>query len=326
MINEFKYTDKHDWDESRIQKCCPDPKPNPPDPPSSDCCYNTWQSELTVVNWELKEVTNELVYTQKHLTLVTTRFNRLKTWNDELSAANDLAFKICHQLEIIESQLVNICKNTQFTVKGVEILYCMVREFYITLDSLQAKYDSLVNCIKCLNNTALTMTTGIGKVLSDYGTALTAVTGTRDTLIVLVMSAMDSSLSLHRQICDQYGYKRLIRLWQDTLACGVPCEEWTPVRQLQTAKGAPQPERVVPDIIPGGQAGEPFCLEPILHFPICNEGYFKEIHELYEEEKREVKELTNEVKELTKRQLALQAIQQSLQNALKEVNPAMRCS
>ena len=327
MINEFKYTEQREWDDSRILKCCPEPKPNPSDPPSSDCCYNSWQAELDVVNWELTEVTNELTHAQKHLSLVTTRYTRLKLWNDELSSANDLALAVCRQLEIIEAQLVNTCKNTQFTVKGVEILYCMVREFYLTLDQLQAKYDSLQNCIKCLANPALQPTAGIVKVLTDYGTALTAVLATRDALIVLVMSAMDSAVSLHRQICDHYGYKRLIRIWQDTLACGVPCEEGPIIRPLEASKQ----ER---GGIPGGPgvgssgvaAGEPFCLEPILHFPICNEGYCKEIHFLYETEKKEMKELTKEVQELTKRQLALQAIQQSLQNALKEVNPAVRCS
>jgi hypothetical protein len=314
MINEFKYTEQREFDESKILKCCPDPKqPKPGDPLSSDCCYNNWQAELDIVNSELAVVTSELTHAQKHLAVVTTRYGRLKTWNDELSSANDLAFAVCRQLEIIEAQLVNTCKNTQFTVKGVEILFCMVREFYLTLDQLQAKYDSLQNCIKCLNNPALTATTGVGKVLADYGTALSAVTATRDALIVLVMSAVDSAAGLHRQICDQYGYKRLIRIWQDTLACGVPCEDGPVIRPLEAK------EKVI-------VAGEPFCLEPILEFPICNQAYFREIHSLFEAERREMRELTNEVKELTKHQLALQAIQQSLQNALKEVNPAVRCN
>lgn len=313
MINEFKYTEQREFDESKVLKCCPEPKPGPNEPPSSDCCYNSWQAELDIVNWELTTVTSELTHAQKHLAVVTTRYNRLKTWSDELSSANDLSFAVCRQLEIIEAQLVNTIKNTQFTVKGVELLYCMVREFYITLDQLQGKYDSLQNCIKCLNNPALTATSGIGKVLADYGTALAAVLATRDALIVLVMSAMDSAVSLHRQIGDAYGYKRLIRIWQDTLACGVPCEDGPVIRPLETKDKA---------IV----AGEPFCLEPILGFPICNQPYYREIHSLFEAERREMRELTNEVKELTKRQLALQAIQQSLQNALKEVNPAVRCS
>src|SRR5579859_2069621 len=260
MINEFKYTEQREYDDSKILKCCPEPKPGQSDPPSSDCCYNNWQAELDVVNWELTEVTNELTHAQKHLALVTTRFTRLKTWNDELSSANELAFAVCRQLEIIEAQLVNVCKNTQFTVKGVEILYCMVREFFLTLDQLQAKYDHLQNCIKCLNNAALQPGSGIVKVLTDYGTALTAVLATRDALIVLVMSAMDSAVSLHRQICDGYGYRRLIRMWQDALACGVPCEDGPVIRPLEKEKVGVAGGTAVVSSCAG--AGEPFCLEP----------------------------------------------------------------
>src|SRR5579872_7199412 len=165
MLNEFRHSNHHhDWDEEKVKRCCPEPPPQP-NPPGSDCCYNTWEWELKKVNWELKEVTNELTHVQKHLAVVTTRYNRLKQWHEELSTANELAFKICRQLEVIEAQLVNICKNTRFTFKAIEILYCMIREFYCTVDILQEKYDCLMNCIKCLNNPALTTTQGIGKYL-----------------------------------------------------------------------------------------------------------------------------------------------------------------
>jgi len=317
MINVLEYTK---WDDSQLHKCCPDPKPNPPDPPSSDCCFNSWQGDLTSINLELTEVNKELAHVQKHLAIATIRYTRLKTWNDELTTANDLAINMCHKLEIIEAQLINICVKTDSTIKGVEILYCMVRDFYQTLDILQEKYDYLQNCIKCLGNSALTPTQGIGKCLADYGALLTAVLATRDGLIQLMMMAMDSSISLHRQLCDPYGYKKLIRVWQDTLACGIPCEEGTLYSPGASRQPSPPPaDKNQPE-------PDPFCLEPILRFPICNERYYRDIHEWYEIEKKVVKDLNHEVKELTKRQVNLQASQQSLQNALKEVTPSLRCS
>lgn len=316
MFNEFKHTDHCDWDRSKIDRCCPEPPPPPCNPPSSDCCYETWDGELKRVTRELKEVTLELTHVQKHLTVVTTRYNRLKQWYDELKSANDLAFKICRQLEIIEAQLVNICKNTCFTVKAVEILYCMLREFYCTVDCLQGKYDCLINCIKCLNNPSLTLTQGIGKYLSDYGTTLTAVIQTRNTLIPLVMTAIDNSIKLHRGICDHHGYKKLILHWQETLHCGIPCSE------EGHASGASPLTATLPVRASDAPEGEAFCLDPILHFPICNDHYYREIETLYEIEKEEVAILTRESNELTKKQLALTAVQQSLVKALKEVTPS----
>lgn len=318
MLNELKYPDKLALDQSKVA-CCPPPKHTPP--PSQgqdpDCCYNTWQHELHFVNLELTEVNNELTHVTKHLAVATDRLTRLTTWNTELITANDLAFKICQQLEVIEAQLIVVCKNTEATKNGIEFLICMVREFYGGVDELQARYDRLMNCIKCLNNPALTVTQGIGKCLADYGTALTAVVGARDALVQQVMAVYSAAVGLHEQICDDHGYKRLIAIWQDTLGCRIPCEEgpWGP------ADPAPRQGTKPPQNMP-----DPFWLDPILRFPLCNEAYVHEINKLYRDEKMEVKFLTDQQTGLTKRKLHLTTIQMGLVNALKEVSPSVRCS
>jgi hypothetical protein len=309
MLIEFEVVEKIDWDVVKVHRCCPEPPRTPPVPTGPDCGYNTWNWEKKIVDWELKEVTSELTHVQKHLVVATTRYTRLKQWHDELTAANELAFKICRQLEVIEAQLENICRNACYTIKAVEILYCMVREFYVVVDGLQQKWDRLMNCIKCMNNPALTPTQGIGKYLTDYGTALTAVINTRTTLLPLLMAAVDSSIKLHREICDHYGYRKLILLWEELFHCGIPCEE----------KGHSHPHEETPTVGVGSE--ESLCLEPIFHFPICNDPYYTEILELYEVEKKEVHDLTRESNELTKEQVALTAKQQSLVKALKEVTP-----
>jgi hypothetical protein len=316
MLNEFRHECRPRWDIDKIHRCCPEPPPTHEPPCNPDCCWDVWNWELINVNIELKDVGYELADAQKHLTVVTTRYNRLKTWHDELTAANELSFKICRQLDLIEDQLESICKNTCFTVNAVEILYCMIREFYYTVDELQEKYDCIMNCIKCLNIPALNTTSGIGKVLTDYGTALTAVIQTRAAMIALIMTIVDGALKLHDELCDECGYQLLIRHCMESLHCGVPCgrdeeEKEEPRRlPLRGAVVRPEPE------------AEEFCLAPMLQFPICNDPYYRLIAELYMEEKKEVDELTKRVNELTKRQLALQAIQQSLTKALKEVTPA----
>jgi len=273
-----------------------------------------WNYELTNVNIELKDVGYELTDAQKHLTVVTTRYTRLKTWHDEMTKANELSFKICRQLDLIDDQLESICKNTCFTVNAVEVLYCMIREFYYTVDELQEKYDCIMNCIKCLNIPTLNTTQGIGKVLTDYGTALAAVVQTRAALVPLIMAIVDGALKLHDELCDECGYQLVIRECMEALHCGIPCgHEYEEERRSIPQRG--------PGVAPV-EPPEEFCLTPMFQFPICNDPYYRLIAELYEREKIEVDELTRRVNELTKRQLALQAIQQSLTKALKEVTPA----
>jgi hypothetical protein len=135
------------------------------------------------------------------------------------------------------------------------------------------------------------------------------------------MAAVDGAIKLHREICDRYGYRKLILLWEELFHCGVPCEEeghHHPHPEPLVQRGRNTGEEV-PTV--GVGAEESLCLEPIFHFPICNDHYYKEILVLYEEEKKEVHELTRESNELTKEQVALTAKQQSLVKALKEVNP-----
>jgi hypothetical protein len=296
--------------------CCPPPH-EPKQPPSAqdpDCCYNTWKHELDNVNARLDEVNNHLTHLGKHLAVANDRLTRLTTWNGELVTANDLAIKVCQQLEIIEAQLIVVCRNTDSTKRGIEILICMIREFYVTVDELRVRYDRLVTCIKLLNNPALTLAQGIGKSISDFGAALDLVTATRDDLIKQVLVAYSSVVGLHQQICDEHGYKKLISIWQDTMGCRDPCEEgiWGYDPKRPGAK-----EAVMPDS---------YCLDPVLRLPICHEAYAHEISLLVVEEKRQVKELTELQTSLTKDKNHLVTLQTGLTNAIKEVQPSVRCS
>jgi hypothetical protein len=311
MLSIYEYKEQQGWDEDALCKCCDQSKPTPPDPPGSDCCYNTWQAELKGVTWEYNKVTRELAHVQKYLDLITTRTTRLKTWFDELYTANELAKKICHQLEIIEAQVINICINTEFTVEGIQILYCMIREFYVEIDCLTHKYEYLINCIKCQNNPSLSLTQGIGKVISDYGAQLAVLTATRDNLIKLVMGALAMANQLHWEICDSYGFRRLIGDWQKLLHCGEICEP-IPMEGHHHDPDAPVSEKE--------------CLFPLLEFPICNTSYYKLIDRLYKKDKEKMHELTEKKQKLTKKQLALAACQQSLTTALKEVGTSVTCS
>ena len=315
MLSKLQYPKDLKWDEDKI-KCCPPPQRQTPPPASQDpdCCYNAWQHELCIVNGRLNETNNALDHLGKQLTVATERLNRLSTWNTELVTANDLARKICHQLEVISHQLEIICRNTDSTSRAIEVLICMFREFYVTVDVLQSKYDRLITCIKCLNNPALTVTTGIGKCLSDFGAALAAVTAQRDTLIQQVMLVYSISVGLHEQICDDYGYRRLTRIWQDTLGCKSWCDEgvWGFDPKRPGAKPNDMPD--------------PFCQTPILRMPLCNEEYVTEINFLYEEEKAWVKVLTERQTVLTRDKNHLTIVQTGLTNAIKEVQPSVRCS
>jgi len=315
MLSIYEENGKKEWRDEHFRDCCYQP---PQPDPGGDCCYNTWNSELKKVNQELAIADKKLQHVTKYLGVVTDRTTRLEKWYTELDNASQLANEICCQLEIIESQLNSICINTEFTIKAIKILWCMVKEFYIEVDCLYVKFECIMNCIKCLNTTAISTTQGIGKVLADYGTALTALIGTRDNLLKLVAAALAAAEKLHWEICDSCGFSRLITDWQETLHCGVPCEpvdiECVDDEDDDDSRDdcAPMPHEN--------------CLFPILSFPICQTDYYKLIAWLYRKDKRLMKKLTERKQKLTKWFNSLTAGQASLTNALKEVNQTARCS
>jgi len=316
MLSIYETNGKREWRDEQFRECCPQP---PQPDPGGDCCYNTWNSELKTVNEQLALADKKLAHVTKYLGVVTDRTSRLEKWYTELNSVGQLTNDICSQLEIIESQLNSICINTDFTIKAIHYLLCMVKEFYIEVDCLNVKYDCIMNCIKCLNVSNLSTTQGIGKALSDYGTALTALVNTRDNLMKLVMAALSAAEKLHWEICDTCGFTRLIADWQQTLHCDSLCE---PV-DIDCIDADDDDDDQRDDCAPMPHEN---CLFPILSFPICRTDYYKLVAWLYRKDRRLMKQLTERKQKLTKWVNSLTAGQASLTNALKEVNQTARCS
>ena len=171
MLTQHKYAnlDQAVW-EPKIKDCCA--KENPDDPSGCDCCYDSWLLELKDVKVKYSQTEEKAKQLKDELSVVADRRDKLKKWFDELTTANDLARKICDQLEIILTQTDKIATNTDLAVQAIKTLYCMIRDFYMQVDLIKTKYDRLMNCIKCLNNPALAPGQGIMKCLEEYGKKL----------------------------------------------------------------------------------------------------------------------------------------------------------
>src|SRR5262249_20355109 len=122
-------------------------------------------------------------------------------------------------------QIHRIGKNTHLTVKAINILYCMIRDFYMQLDLLKKKYDELINCIKCLNNPALAPNQGIRILIDDYGKKLDIVIATRDVLLTSFIGAIDIANRINKNISHHFGLQTVVKEWKKTFHCEEKCEE-----------------------------------------------------------------------------------------------------
>lgn len=347
--HNYKPSTKNIGEGSKIFYCC---STQQTDDPCSDCCYDTWSDELKDVSTRYGHAVEEAQQLQNRLSLVLDKRNRFKKWLDELTDAEEKAKAISDQLEIIASQSEKIWFNACKASEAIEILFCMVRDFYYQVDEIKKRYDLLQNCINNNTDPSLVKDQGILKCLGEYYKKLDEVIKTRDELIKAVIAAIRLAQLIRNNIstrncpCEEdqydpckpgticdcktcpevYGFKAIICDWYCELHCdnggGKPCndddDEKTPA-QNQTTQTTP------------GTGSDPCqqekChLKPSFDLPLCKNNKYKElINGLYTKDNDCVTKLTDQLKDKNKEKEALDACKKSLENAIKEVNPKDRC-
>ena len=294
MITEHDYRnlDQSQW-EPKIKDCCDKGGGSDTPPDGCDCCYDTWQSELKQVNAKFSHTDEEARQASNQLGYITARRDKLKTWYDELTKANDLSRQICHQLEIMLSQIGKISSNTKLAAKALKVLYCMVRDFYMQVDLIKTKYDQLMNCIKCLNDPVLAPGQGIMKCLEDYGKKLDALIATRDVLVKMLMDAIYAAYRINKNIAKYYGLYTVIHEWVVAFNCDESCGDDEGQQSQQHEKFK---EKEGHDHYHGHHdCKEEVCkLEPMLSFPICNDPYYHEIWKKYDSDKNKAEKLAKD--------------------------------
>lgn len=353
MLTEHKYakSDVQLGEGSDIFNCC---KKTPDDPNCTECCYDTWKDELKTVKQQYAEKEEQVYQLEKKLGFITERRNRFKNWLNELDKAEDLARKICGQLDIIAVQSDKIWYNSCQAVHAIEILFCMVRDFYMQVDYLKTRYEDLQNCISRNTDPSLVKDSGILKCLKEYYDKLDAIIKTRDEIIKAILEAIKISNLIRNNIstrdcpdkncppkeggtpydpckesngCDckndgpsYYGFKTIICEWYCAFECDDDCKPGDDPCKDQTPQSKPAP---VNECDPC--ADEECDLEPQFGFPICKNTYKCCIKKRYEFDEQYVRTLSEELVEARKKKEALKACKDSLDQAILVVDPKSRC-
>lgn len=351
-IHKYQRINK-DWDKDKIKDCC---KTNTTDnPPCDDCCYDTWSDEVKQVAKRLKAKQEESAQLQKKLEFLNWRRDKFKTWLTELETAQKMAQDICRQLELIAAHSNKIWSNSFLAVKAIQLLFCMIRDFFMQLDYLKVRYEILQKCIDKNTDPSLIKGQGILKYLDEYGFKLDAVIKTRDDIIKAAVDAVRLSNLLRNNIstrewpfneyipcqttydpCSKehhppcpdpnsnhvhYGFKTIICEWFRLFNCEEKCcDDENPVQPRHN-------QQISASNTPAKQVGycDDDCELETFTFPICNNEYKECINEKFVKDDKEVKKLSEELKEVNKEKEALQACKSSLDAAIKEVNPTDRC-
>ena len=310
--NEYVVLDDK-WVEDKRYKCCVE---DPNEPPSCDCCYNTWEKELKESNLEFSQVTEEAKQISEKYKYITLERDKFKEWLDDLIKANQLANDVCGQFQVISAQLEKICTNSEKSVEAIEILFCMVRDLFEQIDLIVSLYNEVDACIKALNREELPEDSGIRKCLKVFMEKVDAVVKLRDELIKALMKIIRDAKVLHAGICSDFGIEVWVAEWLGILNCDEDCDKnnTTPV------------EDPCKEIVKDANDGMKNCvLIPMLTFPICNDNYYRWVKKKYEDDVNDANDVAKELVEANKRKEAIAACKASLTAALAAVDPKELC-
>jgi hypothetical protein len=320
MLTKHIYKPLEDnWDE-KIKNCCTNPTGETPT--GSDCCYDEWIEELKKVNKAYKEAEEDARQKNAEFVYVSDRRDQFRLWYDELTKANYLEKAICDQLNILYCQVEKIGINTQYTVDAIKILFCMIREYYLGLDRLKEKYDQVLACIKCLSNPELVPGSGLMKLIEDYGLKLDTAMASGNDLLKMIMAALSLAEKIDLNIGPDYGLQTVVYEWRNALNCSEKCGD------SQGSQSSQQKSTSSPGIqnTPDEECDKDECeLRPQLKLPVCNDHYYKRIWDKYSKDKKEAEELSAYLMEKNKIKESLLACKQSLETAIKVVDPKERC-
>lgn len=212
-----------DWDdkgEPKLKDCC---KSNTQDDPTGcDCCYDTWSDELKKRQDEFGRANEMASQAKDKLAFSKSKRDGLKKWLDEMVLLDDYSKDICNQFSLIISSVDKICSSSGYTIKAVDILFCMVRDFYSQLDKIKVHYEKLQNCIKVLDATILIPGKGFMKCLEYYNEKLDGVLKTKEDIVKQIMEIIKLANLVQEDVCPDFGLSCVLDRWQCTLGCKPP--------------------------------------------------------------------------------------------------------
>jgi hypothetical protein len=325
LLLKYNMEDMPECDQ-KVKDCCvKDKKPPDTNTGSGDCCYDGWTIEFKDYDKKYKHADSTVTYITERLKHLGTQRDMWKAWKDELDKICEFSKTICHQLEIVLHHTTRISRNEWLTKRAINLLFCMIRDFYMQIDLLKKKYDYLINCIRCINNPGLVSGQGVMGLIEDYGKKLTIVIQTRDALIDAVVTAISIVNNINKNLGHQghqFGLTTVLHEWKQAFNC-----EGKPEEESDDKKGYDYGKEGFHKPATQGEF-EDTGLEPMLRFPVCESRYYKKIDGKYVEDTKDFNKLTKWLLDETKHRDNLKALRDGLTSVISDpnVDPSKRCA
>ena len=267
-------------------------------------CIKKWESDL-------RKATNALVKKQAELNKAQKKYENAQTWDKKLESlfkdlkqTDERSANVLEEIGVLSSILEKVCENTACVKEVVEILYCMIKEFYECTDQLKQKLTNIKREIECLNDPGLNASTSIViKCIEDLCAKIDEAIKSQQELIKKLIEVVKCTCELYESLC------------------GEDCSLSTIIVDLETLFSQGPGEA-------NAECKTDSCnanLQPKPTMPLNCDPFYKQINDQTKNAEKELEEAKKEYSDLRKERDKLLSLKNSLAEAIKAAQAAKAC-
>ncbi|HWV67428.1 hypothetical protein [Chitinophaga sp.] len=273
-------------------------------------CVDDWKKELKAKGSLYQQKAAEAAKKKEELARALDWRNKVKGYFDNVQKSAEKADAITSKVKVVLDILEKLCKSTGYSVKAIEVFFCMTKELYTKVDEVAACYNNITKAIDCSNDQVLKKG-GITDAWADYGKKLQDVIAIGNDIFNNIVIALKAATILDESICEKdYGIKAAI--------AGIGCI-FNPSGNGNTANG-------------GIKSGEDDSMEicctdklvcPV--FPLKNDQYYTLTEKHLSNADTRLAAIKPEYDKVSQEANRLQACTDSLTKAIKQAQDAKAC-
>lgn len=284
-------------------------------------CIEFWESELAQVDNVLRVVQAEKEDAERVKNCITDWEGVLKVYWENVELTHKNAKSCSKKIWRLKKLTRRVKRLTKGTVDVTEMAYCMVLDYFKSMDKLKQDIANLITEIECLDNPDIVNSSLVLKNIKDLNTQVTAAKSTQSNTINAALEVMEKARGLDTSLGNAEGTNPTERSGLMWLLVMLQRMFRTDMRQPAVAgegtsygEGCHEPQNSCDASI------EP---KPVL--PLEKDPYYEKTKKQYEKAQGEQDAAEETYDEASMKESQLLSAKASLVNAIREAKSAKSC-
>ncbi len=287
-------------------------------------CLSTWKEELRKTSNALKIEQAKSDKAQITYANASVWESKLKSYWTNIQKSNEIGIKISDELKSFKKHTDIVCQKTDCSVQALELIFCLIKEFFECTDDLKEKVSDLQKQIECRNEPGLNpQSSKVLQCLKNFSDKLDLAIAGQQELIKMVINVVKCAIQIHESICSTpCGLRELlVKLIDIFEGCGD--QEEVQVSSKKGHKHEDHHKDEDPECGPDNSCNAK--LEPVPVMPISDDPYYTGTEDQYNKAKSEKETYKKEADEAKEKTETLASFKKSLEDAIAAAVEAKAC-